>query len=170
MPIRNLDDDGPQSPDIPVDEIPDEQLLLDGRIRDLFNRVLLRKKSAWDPSTRTRQPMNKRVAEITDEKMINESWKIIEEDALAHYKAGNYECWIVRFGAEKYACEVFKDGITHDSFIKRDFESLAGYLLKTYISLPEPVMTTPPIIVKRKPGRPKREESLPEPVSEALEV
>ena len=160
MPIRDLDDPKPQTPPIPVDDIADELLFALGRIRNLFDRVLSRKKAGWDPLTRTRQPMKKNVAEITDEKTIDKAWAVIEEDAVAHYKAGTIEAFIVRFGDEKYGCEIFDNDNTIDSIMKRNFGALARYLLETYPlkGIAEPVIQTPPMI-KRKPGRSKLEEA-----------
>lgn len=150
MAIRDLDDPKPKSPEVPVDIIPDDYLFLDGRIKDLFDRVLLRKKAQWDPATRTRQPMSKNVAELVPGVEIDKAWAIIEEDSLAHYKSGNIECWIVRFGSEKYACQIFKDGVSIDSIAKREFDALAKYLFETYPATGETVEMPP--IVKR--GRP----------------
>lgn len=159
MPIRDLDDNNPKEVPIPTEEIADELLFLLGRIRDLFNRVFQRKKAAWDPATRTRQPMKKSVAEITDESSINKAWEIIEEDSVAHYKAGVIEAWIVRFGTEKYGCEVFDNGKSVDSVMKRNFSDLARYLIETYPvnGSDEPVKLEPPVI-KRKVGRPTMRE------------
>lgn len=161
--IRDLDSDAPKTEELPVEAIPDEQLFMDGRIRDLFNRVLERKKALWDPVTRTRQPVKKKVSELQNEDGIEEAWATVEEDCMAHYKAGNVEAWVVRFGTEKYACQVFKDDISHDSFVKKHFDELAKYLMKTYPGVAssqeseEPVMSVPAVI-KRKPGRPRAEE------------
>ena len=162
MPIRDLDDPNPEATVIPTDEIADEILFKLGRIKDLFTRVFNRKKAAWDPATRTRQPMKKTVAEITNEETIDKAWEIIEEDSMAHYKAGSIEAWIVRFGTEKYGCEVYDNGKTADSIMKRNFKSLALYLLETYPAkgIDEPVLQAPAVI-KRKPGRPKMEEATP---------
>src|SRR3990167_2275621 len=160
MPIRDLDDPNPQAVVIPTDEIADEILFMLGRIKDLFNRVMTRKKAAWDAATRTRQPMKKTVAEITDEETIEKAWAIVEEDAMAHYKAGAIEAFIVRFGDEKYGCEIFDHDKSVDSIMKRNFKSLAEYLLETYPAkgIEAPVIQSPPVI-KRRPGRPKLEEA-----------
>jgi len=160
MPIRDLDDPNPQAVAIPTDEIADEILFMLGRIKDLFNRVMTRKKAAWDPATRTRQPMKKTVAEIVDEETIEKAWAVIEEDAMAHYKAGAIEAFIVRFGDEKYGCEIFDHDKSVDSIMKRNFKSLAEYLLETYPAkgIEAPVIQSP-LVIKRKPGRPKLEEA-----------
>ena len=159
MPIRDLDDPNPQAVAIPTDEIADEILFMLGRIKDLFNRVLNRKKAAWDAATRTRQPMKKTVAEIVDEKTIEKAWAIVEEDAVAHYKAGAIEAFIVRFGDEKYGCEIFDHDNPIDAIQKRNFKSLCLYLLETY---PAKGIETPviqePLVIKRKPGRPRLEQ------------
>ena len=172
MTIRNIDENTPQAPEIPVEAIPDERLFLDGRIKDLFKRVAERKKAIYDLATRIRKPLKKRVAEITGEENIDEQWETIEEDSMAHYLAGNIECWIVRFGTEKYACQVFRDDLPHDAFVKRDFGDLARYLLKTYpLPADKPVDNPVPEtkgreirlnanVIKREPGLPPKMESL----------
>lgn len=158
MPIRDLDDPSPKEVPIPVEEVADEILFMLGRIRDLFSRVYARKKAQWDPATRTRQPMNKIIAEITDEDSIEKAWELVEQDALAHYKAGAIECFIVRYADEKYACEILDNGRMIDAIVKRRFDSLARYLLETYPAkgIEMPVMESPPVIVKKKPGRPPK--------------
>ena len=155
MPIRDLDDINPKAVPIPVEEIADEILFDLGRIRDLFDRVLLRKKARWDAATRTRQPMKKAVAEITTEAEIDTAWAIIEEDSTAHYKAGSVEAYIVRFGTEKYGCEILDHGKRLDAVMKRNFRDLALYLMETYpaASMEVPVIQVPEVI-KRRPGRP----------------
>jgi hypothetical protein len=160
MAIRDLDSATPNEVPIPTEEIADEILFLLGRIRDLFDRVMLRKKAAWDPATRTRQPLKKTVGEITDKNSITKAWETIEEDSMAHYKCGAIEAFIVRFGTDKYGCEIFDHGKTIDSVSKRNFSDLANYLLETYPATAEevPVLVSPPV-VKRKPGRPAREEA-----------
>lgn len=159
MAIRDLDDMNPKELPIPTEEIADELLFLLGRIRDLFDRVFARKKAAWDAATRTRQPVKKSVGEITDESSITKAWETIEEDSVAHYKAGMIEAWIVRFGNEKYGCEIFDNGKSSDSVMKRNFNDLARYLLETYPvkGIESPVKLDPPVI-KRKPGRPAKSE------------
>ena len=154
MAIRDLDDANPKEVPIPVEEIADELLFMLGRIRDLFDRVLLRKKAQWDPATRTRQPMKKNVAEITDEASIAKAWETIEDDSMAHYKAGTFEAWIVRFGTEKYGCEIFEDGKPVDAIMKKNFRELALYLMGTYPVEAEavPAVIAPPPV--KKMGRP----------------
>lgn len=165
--IRDLSNPNPQPEPIPVEAIPDERLFLDGRIKDLFDRVLTRKKSKWDPMTRTRQPVPKNIAEIQGEENIEKCWEMIEEDCLAHYMAGDVECYVVRVASEKYACEVFQSGEHLDSLVERRFDSLVRYLLNTYpkaevFAPKEEAVRISPEIMKRKPGRP-RVYSQPEP-------
>ena len=157
--IRDLDSTAPQESAMPIEMVPDEHLFRDGRIKDLFDRVYTRKKAGWDPTTRTRPLLKKRIAEITDKDSIEEKWAIIEEDSVAHYKFGNIECWIVRYSTGKYACEVFRNNESIDSFVKNDFPTLADYLIDTYGKDEKAVMVDPPV-VKRRPGRPKTETAI----------
>lgn len=169
--LQDLDNSEPKK-EIPVDLISDELLFKQGRIKDLFDRVKDRSYSVYDAVTKTRPKSYRIIAEVKDRENLKEYWKLIERDSLAHFVQDEIECFIVRYGHEKYAFEVFVMGQSVGSFLKRDFKGVIDYLFDKYpdksdrvlanvpmvptADLPEAKISSPKISSpKRSGGRPK---------------
>lgn len=165
--IKDLDSNLPEPSKIPDEDLPDDQLFKDGKIKVLFNRVKLRKKGKWDPTLRARIFTNKEVVEIGNEESLYDDLAKLDEDCLAKYTSGDVECFIVRYGDKKFAYEVFKNGISVGAYSRKTGEALIKGLFEEFPrngngyeepedkAYGEPVLAVPPVIKKR--GRPKKE-------------
>ena len=167
------------APKFADDELPDEQLESQGKLKTLFERVLKRPKKKWNNEQKRYVPMNKQIANFSKEDVTPELGKI-EEDCLGLYKANGVEAYIVRtgWGVEykkvmnprpdnadpnqpvgwrliprhypKYCCELFVNGKRKDAYFEEDMLLLVQGLKNEYPTKTDVPQPSEPITVVRR--------------------
>lgn len=135
-----------------IDKWPEDRLLLEGKIRRLFERTKERVSLVYDKETDKRTKRCVRQVAQAHQQTREETIGMVQKNGLAFYTNGMIDAYIVQANAKQCAVELCEHGTDRsmDAFCEPDIETVLAFLHETHpVSVPTPPVT--PQAVRKSP-------------------